>query len=503
MSHSRAQSFDDRRRALHVVPPSEGTPVVRGQRGLRVNPSALQLGFAALIGLMLAAHAGGAVRYLYPVLGVAVAAQLLRISTADYIGFVIWMWMLSPLVRRMADLQAGWQDPSLILLTPYLVSGAGLAGALAMAMVRSRPTNIIPRNVGMFLLAGIGVVSSIPMGFASHNPGAALETLNWLVPIALGAYIATHGSDDLEAIEKVVVSALTRGGIVVGVYGIYQFFYLPSWDANWMEQADMASIGSPVPFEVRVFSTMHSPGVMAYYLLFPLLLGLANPRARALVPACLAMVVLLLSQVRSAWVGFVVAAILIFSRIRLGNAVRVALLSAIGFVVVSPFLQLSQVSELVNKRFETLSDMPRGDASAEDRIAGHERTLAFLATHPLGAGIGAQPRELEMVAIRDSTPIAVLVQFGVFGSFMYLSGLVLLAVNLWRYYRRASRLSALGLGAIGLGMLCMAILGVPSAGVEGMLLWIVGGMAAAASARERVPARTTRVVRYRYAAGDC
>ena len=76
----------------------------------------LQLGFAAAIALALAARLGALLQYLFPIAAILTAVLIERRSLPGYLSFVIWLWMLTPLVRRVADLQSGWHEPSLILL---------------------------------------------------------------------------------------------------------------------------------------------------------------------------------------------------------------------------------------------------------------------------------------------------------------------------------------------------------------------------------------------------
>jgi len=97
----------------------------------------LQLGFAAAIALALAARLGALLQYLFPVAAVLTAVLIERRSLTGYLSFVIWLWMLTPFVRRVADLQSGWHEPSLILLAPYGAS-AYPAACLPSCTARAR-----------------------------------------------------------------------------------------------------------------------------------------------------------------------------------------------------------------------------------------------------------------------------------------------------------------------------------------------------------------------------
>src|SRR5690606_31985599 len=104
-------------------------------------------------------------------------------GTADYVKFVMWLWVLSPLVRRIADFQAGWQNPSLVLLTPYLVTSlcaVHVAARLLLTPHAVRPS--LPVGTTAFALAVLGTVVGVPMGLLLRNPDAVQETLNWLIP---------------------------------------------------------------------------------------------------------------------------------------------------------------------------------------------------------------------------------------------------------------------------------------------------------------------------------
>ena len=101
----------------------------------------------------------------------------------------------------------------------------------------------------------------MPVGLLVGPSTAALEILNWFLPLCFGWYIATR-ADDVHRIEAAAASTFIAGAFVAGLYGMYQFVSPPLWDINWMQRSGMTTIGRPVPFEVRVFGTMHSPGIL-------------------------------------------------------------------------------------------------------------------------------------------------------------------------------------------------------------------------------------------------
>ena len=236
-----------------------------------------QLVIAAMVGALIALRLAAPLRVLYALGAVALGAYLERRDTPRYVSFVIWLWFLSPLVRRLADLDAGWQDPSLVLLTPYLVTALSVPALLRGLLRPERRAALRVAGVGVFAVAGVGVVIGIPVGMLVGPSTAALETLNWLLPLAFGWYIATRDAP-VYRVEAAVASTFVAAALVAGAYGLYQFTSPPLWDINWMQRSGMTTIGRPEPFAVRVFGPMHSPGVFSAFLVIALVLWLARPR---------------------------------------------------------------------------------------------------------------------------------------------------------------------------------------------------------------------------------
>ena len=437
-----------------------------------------QLAFAVLTLGLLAVGGGRIVQPLYPVLALAIALWLETRGVAAYVPFVLWLWTMTPFVRRVADLQAGWQDPSMILLTPYLITAWPAMKQFALMVMSPGQTTVMP-GLALFVMPAIGVMIGLPLGFAASPPTALLETLNWLVPLGFGWYVA--GSiDDLPNVERAAVRAFIATGFIIGAYGIYQFFAIPAWDAEWMRNSEMATIGRPEPYLVRVFSTMHSPGVVGFFLLVPLVLWLARPTFVALPTACVTMVSLVLSQVRTAWLGFTIATMLLILAMTARSRIRLVLLVAVGALCVGPLMSSPEVADVASNRFRTIFQ-PDDDVSAVSRWEGHLRAIEFIGTRPFGSGIGSVDQRIEdVISMRDSVIVATLVQFGIMGAGFYWVGLWLLFLNLWRYYRRAPNAEAFGLACAGLGLLGTFGFGVVTAGGSpGVLLWLVGGLAVA------------------------
>ncbi|MPZ18551.1 MAG: hypothetical protein GEV06_11650 [Luteitalea sp.] len=451
-----------------------------------------QILFWLVIGGLMAARTGGPLRFAYLVGGVAVGWRLLRTSPVAYVGFVLWLWVLTAFVRRVSDLYANWQDPSMVLLTPYLVTALSFVPYMGRVLRRGRsPVSDRPLGREVFILAAMGAGVGVPFGFLAWWFDAFLESLNYFTPLLLGLYIATQ-SDHLRAIERRVVTTFQRAAMVAGAYGIYQYTTAPPWDTSWMINAEMGTIGLPEPFGIRVFSTMHSPGALAPFLGMALLLWIAKPRARDIPAAGIAGVTLLLSNVRSAWVACLVGVLFLVAALRPAQRLRVGLTVGLAIVLAGPLFVTPEMAERFDARIATFGQLGE-DSSARARITGHQLALDLVTRRPLGLGMGQISRTIESyISIRDSTIVAALVQFGLVGSLFYFMALWLVFMQIWKYYRRAASADSVGLACGGLALLAMAPLGVVAAGPTGMLFWLVAGLAIADRHLARVG--VTRVV---------
>jgi hypothetical protein len=87
------------------------------------------------------------------------------------------------------------------------------------------------------------------------------------------------------------------------LYGVVQFVVMPPWDRIWMIGTDLQSIGRPEPFSVRVFGSMTMPGTFAVVMEVGLLLLLSAEVRGRLPTLVLGFIGLLLSRIRTAWLG--------------------------------------------------------------------------------------------------------------------------------------------------------------------------------------------------------
>ena len=209
--------------------------------------------------MLIIAHQGTVLTLAFPVLAILTGLWLYFKSPARYIGFMWWLWFLSPEVRRLADWSKGSFTPT------SLIQVAPLAVTMISALSLLRYYKLLSQRRGLpVLLILMGLAYAFMIGVMSSGPLAATYDLaNWLYPILIGFHIMAH-TRQYPKYRDTIVSTFIWGMLVMGGYGLIQFFIMPPWDALWMLGSQMNSQGDPVPMGVRVFSTMNSSGPFAF-----------------------------------------------------------------------------------------------------------------------------------------------------------------------------------------------------------------------------------------------
>lgn len=339
---------------------------------------------APFFAAMIAACFTGAARFIqigFTPACVVLGVYLLRKSSSQYISFVLWLWFLSPFIRRLADYHAGWRDPSQILLAPIAVSLL-----CALPILRSF-SHLFRRESLCFSLAALGVLYGFVLG-ALRFPlqSVVVDLLRWSTPLIFAFYcFALCSRDEVSAVlKRTVLYAMP----LLGAYGIWQYFNPPSWDLYWLSNVDAPSFGSASFDAVRVFGTMNSPGPFATTLAACILLLFGAKSRMAAVSQAVGLIALILTEVRSAWIGLVAG--LLWLLFRSTNATRRRMLVfavlACTTIGLAAILQQS-VADNIAKRFSTFSDM-RQDESYQERVAGSKRALAHALHNFYGEGMG-------------------------------------------------------------------------------------------------------------------
>ena len=332
---------------------------------------------------LLTTHHGALLQVLYPALVLGAAAWLVRRAPAGYLVFTLWVWILSPLLRRLVDHQTVYHDGSVLLLAPYF-SVIVVLPVIVQHWPRDhrllRPFAYIAGALLAGTLVGVALAGLLPSIYGA---------LDWSLPFALAAWVLVE-RDHLDAFLSRLSGLAVVAGLALGAYGIAQFFWLPSWDAEWMQAVRLASIGSPLALKVRVFGPMNAPGVyaMTAMVLLLVLAGRRGLRAWRVAAMLLLATGLGLSLVRSAWIGVVVGMLTLFVIRGRGSRMRAALTAGAVLAVFVVAVQSGPVGALLSQRVSSLGNV-RSDNSFQARVTLLVTVAPETVSSPLGYGIGS------------------------------------------------------------------------------------------------------------------
>ena len=396
-----------------------------------------------------------------------------------YLGFVWWVWFLSPFIRRLADYQLGAFTPpkeALILLAPFAVT------SLCLFTVFRHGRQLLRLDAVPFLLCMIGVLYGFLVGLPLVGPfPATISLLQWLCPLLLGFHTLVLWTRFPQH-RRIIRTTFIAGTFVLGTYALIQFFFVPGWDRLWMIGSKMNSIGQPEPFQVRVFSMLNAPGPFSAILIPGLLLLFESRSLFAKLTAVPGYVGFLLSLVRSSWGGWMLGMLYLVWRLTGRLRVRLLALTVVMAIAVVPVAMIGEISTVTSSRVETLGNIG-SDGSLAARQYMYETATLDALLNPLGEGLGS-------IAF-DSGYVTILWQLGWVGGSLYLGGFLWL---LWSAVLSPSavlpdQFTAI-LAATVLGYAGLLAFGTEHIEVAGCVLWSFLGLIIAS---RRYHAATTAV----------
>lgn len=394
------------------------------------------------------------------------------------------LWFVAPGLRRLLGAVTGYVDNDPLSLAPF----AATAAIASLELVRFHAPTRLRR---LFTCAAAGFAIGLPVGLLVGPPAAVFAFVAYLgalsgAALGLGEPLSLHDS----TLRRVLLLAFPA----LAVYAILQrVLPLPSWDQAWIDATRINTIGTGQGTEVRVFSSLNSPGTLAALLGLSLIAFLTVQRARAitLVGAGLVAVALAMTSVRSAWVALIAGGLahLIASD---GRSARRVLGAAA--LIVAATLALSPVSTTARQtreRFNTIVHF-RADPSATERQATFGSTLPVALAAPLGHGLGTagEPSKLtgdSFLRAPDNGYLSLLYQVGPVGFLLIMAAIALILRAAWDGARARAPGQELRvmLFAMLAYLLVQAAFGDVFYGSSGVILWLIGCQVLAYDVRRR------------------
>ncbi len=416
----------------------------------------------------------------FPALSFGLALYLHKRFPRYYVSLVCWLFFLTPLVRRLIEFRTGSSGAATVMVAPFLACIAGIA------VFRDHWFRIIDSRLRSWMLV-LGAIAYAMVVGTLLNPvvGVLQDAFGWLSPLCFALYLYSEREHFAEIFRGVQTSFIYGVGLM-SVYGLYQFFILAPWDAAWMENSGLTSIGLPQPMQVRLFSTMNTPQPFADYLIVGILLSFVSKRWLRFLIIPLALVSLGLTMSRSGWMAAVVG--LIF--LSLVSTARQRMQLAVGVFVcivgLAAATQIPEISDILSRRLQSLSNL-QTDGSYNDRVASQNQAINLFQSSPFGIGLGADARskgegpsfgvpQPTGVALGDNGIEEIMLTFGWFGSAVFIFGLGGAVILCFQSVKSAELVPMKAILAALL--LQIPILGI-FPGASGFLLWSSIGLCTA------------------------
>ena len=431
------------------------------------------LGLFVITALGILAGAGGALRLLFPVGATAVGILLYLRYPVLYIGFTWWIWFLAPLVRRLIDQRSGWQDPSLVLLAPPLVTMV-----CAITLLRYLPSAYL-RGGLPFLLCFASVFYGFLVSLVQNSlAGSVVALLNWLPPILFGFHLFINWQQYPNYRQNIQRTFLW-GVLVMGAYGVWQYLTAPEWDRFWLINSNAIAFGTPKPLGIRVWSTMNSPQPFAAVMMAGLILLLSNREALKFMATGVGYLSFLLSLARTGWLSWMVGLAIYISSLKSHLQIRLFATLIVMVMLVVPLVSIEPLSSKITPRLRSLTETQE-DGSYQARVKGYSQLLDDALTEVVGQGLGFE-LESSNLGSQDSGILTLLFSLGWLGTFPYVAGILLMFYTLFQGAEAQFDEFASAARAIALGIFAQIGLNVAMIGVVGMVLWGFLGIALAAS----------------------
>ena len=432
--------------------------------------------------------------YVYVIFSFIVALLLLVNSqrgrqvsyTWAYLMFIMSLWFFTPAIRRLGDLAYGWSELNIYALAPILTTSISIL-FLNSDLLKH------PKLLKMTLAMVFGLSYSYTIGVLNNGLlPATFSLMMWLTPLIIFLFVVSNARY-YEELKKALILSTMIGTLAFSIYGIYQYYFLPSWDVYWILNAPITSVGKPFPQEFRVFSLSNSPMVFAPILaMLTLLIYAVKPRMTFIVIG-LSLFTLFLTFVRAAWFGFTLSLILYFLWLYRHNVI-VAGKMALGAFLLSLTLLLlltdTELGILISQRFESVFALGE-DTSYQARQQFYVETLSYALFNILGDGLGAVGLSQKLAGgssaetTFDNGVLELLITLGWIGSIFYIIPMVYFVSRAISVFRQSNDALLVSMSTIVISVFFQMIFSNRFIGPLGFFYFLILGYLIAGEIYER------------------
>jgi hypothetical protein len=403
-----------------------------------------------------------------------------------FLMFTAWLWMLTPFARRVIEWKAGYHASSLILIPPAVI------GIMAIPVALSHRRRVDRTIAAAFIIGIVTFAYGAMIGLLRNGvTGTGIDVLAIIGPFGGGLFALLVPKDGAK-FRRAVLQLAVAATIVIGVYGVLQFFIVPAWDAKWMIDSGVITTGKPRPGLIRVFSTLNTSTPFAEVVAALTLVSLAERRwylrGAVLVSGLMS---LGLSLVRTAWIGIGLATVGLLNngRVRARTLGIFCLAALVGLIILG-----GPVAGSLYQRFDKSISSGSNDTSIRDRLSFQSSIAGSTFTDPVGDGMGSTGTALKLGTTGPITdPHFKSFDSGVFENattYGFVLGLALVgslaAANIaaWRRSRRlSSPIMAFSAAAVTSLMVSMFFTNTVK-NAPGFVLWLLLAVCASTTAGE-------------------
>lgn len=459
----------------------------------RRGPVLLYVEVAALLAGMFAAGSLGLgpARYGFVAGCAAVGWQAWRQGPARHLEISVVLFVWAPFLRRVMDFHAGF-DPGGFMLTGPLLALLPPCLDLYAWLITGR-LRFDVRGLPPFLLMGLCLLYGLSLSVAGGDLlPAAITLAKTLPPILYCVWLAARGAEQPDVME-----GAARGFLVAmpaaGAYCVFQYFYLPDWDAYWMTMTSSAinSLGLAEAEKVRVFGPMNSAASLGHFALAAVLLLTFVRRDLLSLLLCVPILAgLMLSAYRTSWIGLALG--VACCGLNAGTRARAGAVAAFAAAAVAAILATTSFGDDVIDRFSTLGSLGH-DGSGQAR-SGDLATLLDRADQLIvGLGLGGlgpfgdmQPRVSAVpTSATDGIVLTSVLLMGLAGGCLYVLSVLWAALQRLAPALRAEDPRLVAAGAIVLANVAVLPLTDVTRGEIGFVFWAFLGVVTAGPNRAR------------------